>query len=73
MWFFTFSRTGPAALNGRRARRQPVCPHTLGGPRPGLELLEDRTMPATIVVNTFADLAAPTDGVPTSLRRAKKG
>src|SRR5262245_31199487 len=37
--------------------------------RPALERLEDRTVPATILVNTFADVVDPSDGL-TSLREA---
>src|SRR5262249_6395438 len=37
--------------------------------RPGLEVLEDRTVPATLVVNTLQDVVNPFDGL-TSLREA---
>jgi hypothetical protein len=61
MWFFTSSSTGPSERNRRPSRRQPACANKLGRPRPGVERLEDRTMPAPILVNTFADLPVPPD------------
>src|SRR5262245_44322772 len=69
MKLFPSLSTGDSTRIQRRTRSRPAAARRPWRPRLGVELLEDRTVPASLLVSTFADLAIPWPGL-LSLRQA---
>ena len=60
MWFSSWLRNRTVSPNRRPARRF----------RPALEVLEDRAVPATFLVNTTADILGPDHGTLSRIDRS---